>query len=166
VRVKRPCHAHHAQRTTILYSHCPRSVDHGLAGDFAPSPPTPLPDGGEGRLLVFQGCLKSTDSPLPSKGRGVGGEGKTPLPCGTTHSAQPSCIHIVHEALTTGWQGTLPPHPDPSPDGGEGRVLGFQGCLKSTDSPLPSKGTLPLQQLQSLATQLHEILEATRPPAR
>ena len=47
-----------------------------------------------------------------------------------------------------------------------GRIRTLQEVLRQPVTPQQTLATLPLQQLQSLATQLHELLEATRPPAR
>jgi flagellar biosynthesis/type III secretory pathway protein FliH len=47
-----------------------------------------------------------------------------------------------------------------------GRIRTLQEVLRQPITPPQSLATLSLQQLQSLATQLQELLEATRPPAQ
>jgi predicted transposase YdaD len=47
-----------------------------------------------------------------------------------------------------------------------GRIRTLQEVLRQPVTPQQTLATLPLQQLQSLATQLQELLEATRPPAQ
>jgi predicted transposase YdaD len=47
-----------------------------------------------------------------------------------------------------------------------GRIRTLQEVLRQPVTPSQSLATLSLQQLQSLATQLQELLEATRPPAQ
>ncbi|MEY3173167.1 MAG: hypothetical protein RLZZ436_1081, partial [Planctomycetota bacterium] len=47
-----------------------------------------------------------------------------------------------------------------------GRIRTLQEVLRQPVTPQHTLATLPLQQLQSLATQLQELLEATHPPAQ
>ena len=47
-----------------------------------------------------------------------------------------------------------------------GRIRTLQEVLRQPVTPQQTLATLPLQQLQSLATQLQELLEASRPPAQ
>ena len=47
-----------------------------------------------------------------------------------------------------------------------GRIRTLQEVLRQPVTPQQTLATLPLQQLQSLATQLQELLETSRPPAQ